>query len=140
MTDRESFGPEFIVPAGYGELMRDRRHYSQAVRVGPLVLVAGQGGWDDELSLPVTVEAQLRQVFANIGRVLEAAGCSWADVVELTSYHVGLDRSMLDTTVELLREHCPGHQPVWTALGVARLARPEMLVEISVRAIALDPA
>jgi enamine deaminase RidA (YjgF/YER057c/UK114 family) len=132
--------PEFIVPRGYGELMRDRRHYSQAVRVGPLVLVAGQGGWDDELTLPAGVGEQLRQAFANIGRVLEAAGSSWADVVELTSYHVDLDRDALDATVELLREHCPGHQPVWTAIGVARLARPEMLVEISARAVARDPA
>ncbi len=43
-------GPEFIVPAGYGELMRERRHYSQAVRIGPFLLVAGQGGWTPELA------------------------------------------------------------------------------------------
>jgi enamine deaminase RidA (YjgF/YER057c/UK114 family) len=132
--------PEFVVPPGYGELMRDRRHYSQAVRVGPFVLVAGQGGWNDELALPASAAGQLRQAFTNIGRVLEAAGASWADVVELTSYHVDLDREALDTTVELLREHCPAHQPVWTALGVARLARPEMQVEISARAVVRDRA
>jgi len=127
--------PEFLVPAGYGELMRDRRHYSQGVRVGPLVLVAGQGGWTPELTFPESREEQLRLAFANVATVLAEAGLGWEEVVEVTSYHVGLDPEVLDQMVGLLRAHCPDHQPLWTVLGVAMLARPEMCVEISVRAV-----
>jgi enamine deaminase RidA (YjgF/YER057c/UK114 family) len=132
-------GPEFVVPAGYGELMRDRRHYSQAVRVGRFLLVAGQGGWTPELVLPESREQQLRLAFANVATVLAAAGSSWEEVVEVTSYHVGLDPGALDQMVALLRAHCPHHQPLWTVLGVAALARPEMVVEIAVRAVRAAP-
>jgi enamine deaminase RidA (YjgF/YER057c/UK114 family) len=128
--------PEFIVPAGYGEELRDRRHYSQAVRVGDSLLVAGQGGWRSDLSLPESRDEQLRLAFANVASVLDAAGSSWAEVVEVTSYHVGIDPGLLDAMVALLREHCPNHRPLWTVLGVASLARPQMAVEITVRAVA----
>jgi enamine deaminase RidA (YjgF/YER057c/UK114 family) len=132
--------PEFIVPEGYGEIMRDRRHYSQAVRVGPFVIVAGQGGWNDELALPTGPGEQLRLAFRNVGSVLAAAGSAWEEVIEVTSYHVDLDAAALDATVALLREHCPRQRPLWTALGVARLARAEMRVEIAVRAVTPDPS
>ena len=33
-----------------------------------------------------------------------------------------------------LRKYCPGHQPVWTLIGPAKLAFPEMKVEIQVEA------
>jgi enamine deaminase RidA (YjgF/YER057c/UK114 family) len=115
--------------------MRERRHYSQAVRVGDLLLVAGQGGWTPELVLPPARDEQLGLAFANVAAVLAAAGSSWDEVVEVTSYHVGIDPGLLDAMVELLRRYCPRHQPLWTVLGVASLARPEMLVEITVRAV-----
>ena len=118
--------------------MRERRHYSQAVRVGTFLLVAGQGGWTPELTFPASREEQLRLAFANVSTVLAAAGSSWEEIVELTSYHVGLDSEVLDAMVVLLREHCPHHQPLWTALGVAALARPGMVVELTVRAVRTD--
>ncbi len=127
--------PEFLVPAGYGELMHARRHYSQGVRIGSYVLVAGQGGWNDELLVPDDPGEELRLAFGNVGTVLAAAGAAWSDVIELTTYHVDLDAGALDATAVLLREHCPRHEPLWTVLGVARLARPEMRIEISARAV-----
>jgi enamine deaminase RidA (YjgF/YER057c/UK114 family) len=115
--------------------MRDRRHYSQGVRIDRFLLVAGQGGWTPELTFPAEPGQQMRLAFANVSTVLAAGGSSWLEVVEVTSYHVGLDGAALDLMVELLREHCPAHQPLWTVLGVAALARPEMVVEIAVRAV-----
>ena len=127
--------PEFLVPAGYGQLMHERRHYSQGVRVGAFVIVAGQGGWTDELKVPDDPLEELRLAFRNVGTVLAEGGAGWNDVIEVTSYHVDLDASALDATALLLREHCPGHEPLWTVLGVARLARPEMRIEITARAV-----
>ena len=100
-----------------------------------VLLVAGQGGWTQELMFPSSPKEQLRLAFANVATVLAAAGSSWSEVVEVTTYHVGLGPEVLDQTVALLREHCPDHQPLWTVLGVAALARPEMCVEITVRAL-----
>ncbi len=36
--------PEFFATPGYGDVMRARLHYSQAVRSGDRVETSGQGG------------------------------------------------------------------------------------------------
>jgi enamine deaminase RidA (YjgF/YER057c/UK114 family) len=126
--------PRFLVPAGVGEHMRDNYHYSQGVQVGDMVYVTGQGGWDATFTIPDDVHDQVRRAFANIATVLAEADATWADVIDITSYHVDLDESVLGTMVEQLREHCPKHQPLWTVVGVASLALPAMKVEITANA------
>lgn len=128
--------PHFLVPKGYGEHMRDNYHYSQGVQMGDMIYVTGQGGWDANFNLSDGVHDQIRQVFKNVETVLEEAGASWENVIDITSYHVELDESVLGTMVEELRRYCPSHQPLWTVIGVAKLALPLMKVEISANAVA----
>ena len=127
--------PRFLVPAGVGEHMRDNYHYSQGVQVGDLIFVTGQGGWDERFEIPDEVGDQIRNAFQNIETVLREADASWQDVIEITSYHVGLDEQVLATMVEELRRYCPNHQPLWTVIGVASLALPQMKVEITSNAV-----
>jgi enamine deaminase RidA (YjgF/YER057c/UK114 family) len=127
--------PRFLVPKGYGEFMRDTYHYSQGVQVGDLVFVTGQGGWDDAFEVAGDVTVQIRHAFRNVETVLAEANLTWADVIDITSYHVGVDESVLGTMVEELRSHCPDHQPLWTVIGVAALALPAMKVEITANAV-----
>jgi enamine deaminase RidA (YjgF/YER057c/UK114 family) len=128
--------PRFLVPKGYGEFMRDTYHYSQGVQVGDLVFVTGQGGWDDTFEIPDDITAQIGNAFRNVGTVLAEADLTWANVIDITSYHVGIEESVLGTMVEQLRSHCPDHQPLWTVIGVASLALPTMKVEITANAVA----
>jgi 2-iminobutanoate/2-iminopropanoate deaminase len=60
--------------------------YSQAVRAGDFVFVSGMTGRDPNSAgkLPDGVEAQATQMFANLDAILNAAGCSPADVVKVT--------------------------------------------------------
>jgi enamine deaminase RidA (YjgF/YER057c/UK114 family) len=68
--------------------------------------------------------------------VLAEGGSSWDYVVDVISYHVGeIDESVLGTMVEQLRTWCPSHQPLWTVLGVERLALPPMKAEIMANAV-----
>jgi enamine deaminase RidA (YjgF/YER057c/UK114 family) len=127
--------PRFLVPKGVGEQMRDSYHYSQGVQVGDMVYVTGQGGWSDEFSFSEDVHEQVRQAFRNVETVLAEAGASWQHVIDITSYHVQLDEAVLGTMVEQLRAHCPNHQPLWTVIGVASLALPQMQVEITATAV-----
>ena len=61
--------------------------YSQAVRVGNLVYTAGQIGIDPATGkLKEGLEAQTRQVMANLQAVLEAAGASLSSVVKTTIF------------------------------------------------------
>jgi 2-iminobutanoate/2-iminopropanoate deaminase len=59
--------------------------YSQAVRAGALVYVSGLVGIDvatGDLAGP-TIQEQTRQALANCRAVLQAAGATWEDVVEV---------------------------------------------------------
>jgi len=59
--------------------------YSQAIRTGDLVFVNGQTGRDPETGkLEEGLEAQSRRTLSNIEAILNAAGCSPADVVKVT--------------------------------------------------------
>lgn len=60
--------------------------YSQAIRTsGDLVFVTGQTGRDIGTGkLEVGLEAQTRRVLANVDAILNAAGCTNADIVKVT--------------------------------------------------------
>ncbi len=59
--------------------------YSQAVRRGNMLFLAGQGGFDAQTGQLVSndVEEQTRQTLRNLQYVLEAAGAMWDDVVSM---------------------------------------------------------
>src|SRR5215469_5011560 len=62
-----------------------RGTYSQAVRTGDLVFVTAQTGRDPETGkLEEGLEAQTRRMLSNIDAILNAAGCSAADIVKVT--------------------------------------------------------
>lgn len=58
--------------------------YSQAIRTGDLVFVNAQTGRNETGKLEEGLEAQTRQMLANIEAILNAAGCSPADIVKCT--------------------------------------------------------
>lgn len=59
--------------------------YSQAIRVGNLVFVAAQTGRDPGTGkLLEGLEAQTRQMLANVEAILNAAGCTQGDIVRTT--------------------------------------------------------
>lgn len=59
--------------------------YSQAIRTGDLVFVTAQTGRDpDTGKLDDGLEAQTRRTLSNIDAILNAAGCSPADIVKVT--------------------------------------------------------
>ena len=62
--------------------------YSQAVRAGDLLFASGQIALDPTSGtiVPGGVEAETRQVLANLTAVLTAGGASWADVVRTTIF------------------------------------------------------
>jgi 2-iminobutanoate/2-iminopropanoate deaminase len=59
--------------------------YSQGIRTGDLVFVTAQTGRDpDTGKLEEGLEAQTRRMFSNTDAILNAAGCSPADIVKVT--------------------------------------------------------
>lgn len=61
--------------------------YSQAIATGDLVFCAGQLGTDPATGeLAEGVEAQAERALRNLEAVLDAAGCTFADVVKTTCF------------------------------------------------------
>lgn len=96
------------------------------------------GGWDPKtFKIPDDVNAQIDQAFANVELTLKDSGIKdgWKTVFRVNSYHVGLqgnEQETLARMVENMKKYMPDHQPIWTCIGVAALAEPEMKVEIEV--------
>lgn len=124
---------ESVCPSAMETLYSDF-HFSPASKVGDTIWVSGQVGSDSSGKPTVGMEAQARLAFSNLETVLEAAGASLADVVDLMTFHTHFHRDIGDF-VKVKDEFITSDYPAWTAIGVAELARPEYLVEI--RAIAV---
>ena len=110
--------------------------YAAAVRAGGLVFVAGQVPVDDDgRVVGDAVDAQTRQVFRNLERVLGATGSSMHSVIKLTVY--ATSREYLGAIREV-RHAIFGRSdyPASTFLVVRGLAAPEYLVEIEAVALA----
>lgn len=136
--------PIFSVTPGYGDHQLREFHYSQAVRYGNRIETAGQGGWDERWRYPESVREEVIAAFDNVERTLATAGASWRDVVHVHSYHLPdadgqIGREHLDTMVEQFRRRMGDRAPLWTCIGVAALAGPQMRVEIQVTAIEASP-
>lgn len=59
--------------------------HSQAIRTGDLVFLTGQTGRDPETGqLEEGLEAQTHRMLSNIAAILNAAGCTPADIVKVT--------------------------------------------------------
>jgi len=92
--------------------------YSPAVRAGDWLVLAGQVGLD-----PVTgrivdgVEAQARQVLANIGAVLADCGASMADVAKTTVFvtDMGDFAAVNAVYAEAFGDHKPARSTVQVA-------------------------
>lgn len=76
------------------EAAAGRGPYPQAIHVGPLVLLSGQGPLSRETNQPIDEDftAQVRLTFSNVEKILLAAGLSLAHVVKVTVYLTDIQR------------------------------------------------
>lgn len=122
MTER---GP--IIPTG-SEKGYERFHFAPAYRAGDTVYVSGVIGTGDE------AEEQFASAFDSLKSVLEAAGSSLANVVEMTTFHVNMSETL--GTFMAARDNAMSEPwPAWTAIGCTELAMPHGLAEVKVVAI-----
>ncbi len=120
---------------GATQAMYDNYHFSQATRVGNTIWVSGQVGIDAAGAVGTGMEAQARLAFQALQTVLEAAGATLADVVELTTFHTNL-RGEMRAFARVKDAFFPDRYPSWTAVGTTELALPGLCVEIRAVAVA----
>ncbi|MCA8256874.1 RidA family protein [Burkholderia sp. AU31624] len=123
-----------IVPSAF-QPWYDAYHFSPATRVGDTIWVSGQVGLDAQMQPADGVQAQARIAFESLKLILEEAGASLADVVELTTFHTDLQRET-EGFATVKDEYFPTRYPSWTAVGVTQLALPGLCVEVRAVAVA----
>jgi enamine deaminase RidA (YjgF/YER057c/UK114 family) len=123
---------EIIIPKGMESLF-EKFHYAPAVKVDNTLYIAGMLGRDENLQVIEGAEAQYIQAFENLKAVLEAAGATLENVVDLVTYHTDMRDIM--RFMEVKNRYFTKDYPAWTAIGVSALAMPGLLVEIKATAV-----
>lgn len=105
--------------------------YSQAVRVGDTISVAGTLGMGEGLTIPDDIGEETALAYRNIAETLAHFGADMADVVEQRVYVTDIDAAMEANDIRQ-RVFPAGGLPVSTMVEVSRLVIPQAKVEISV--------
>ncbi|ETN39564.1 uncharacterized protein HMPREF1541_05790 [Cyphellophora europaea CBS 101466] len=125
---------QYFTYKGFGERVQKDTHYSQAVRIGNIVKISGQCGWDRLTEeIPSDIGQQVDRVFDNVEHTLrQAGGSGWEQVYQIRLYAAPFDMEVTEHFIRNLRKYLPNHQPLLTGVGVAALyggARLEVEVE-----------
>jgi 2-iminobutanoate/2-iminopropanoate deaminase len=115
-------------------------HYTDAVRANGLLFVSGIVAVDAGGAVVGAgdVVAQAKQVFALLGRVLDAAGAAPGDVVKVTVYL--LDKGDRERINPVRRRFFGAARPASTLVEVSGLAVPGALLEVEAVALARSAA
>jgi enamine deaminase RidA (YjgF/YER057c/UK114 family) len=117
-------------------------YYAHVTKAGNMVFVAGQAavGKDNEMVGVGDITAQAEEVFQQLQQCLRAAGTDLSHVVKLNTFLTRPEdnRPVAAVRSKYLRE--AGLRPASTMVIVARLARPEMLIEVECIAVVPDSA
>ncbi len=100
------------------------------------VFFSGFTGSRKDGSISKDPEEQIRQAFSKVNLVLKESGLTPSDIVEMTTYHIGL-RNHLNLFKSIRIEFIEEPYPAWTAIEVAGFVREDAIVEI--RIIARQP-
>lgn len=125
---------DVIFPPGR-QALYERHRYSAAVRSGDLLFVSGQVGSREDGTPEPDFAKQVQLAFDRLNAVLAAAGASFDDVVDVTTFHTDPERQF--EAVMAVRDGVIGAPPYpnWTAVGVTWLAG----FDFEIKAIARIP-
>jgi enamine deaminase RidA (YjgF/YER057c/UK114 family) len=119
-----------VIPA-WMKPIYDAYAFSPAVIDGEYLRCSGMIGLRPDLSVPEDPNAQFTLAFENLRGLLAEAGLRLSDVVEMTSYHVGL-KAHMHAFLAVKNQFMTAPHAAWTAVGISELAVPGALVEIQV--------
>lgn len=124
-----------VLPSERQASVYETYQYAPAVRVGDTVWVSGIPAGPGD-----TYEEKARNAFKRLGEVLTAAGATFDDVVEITTFHApapdtGTFAAEFARLLAIHREFFQHGYPAWTAVGTTALLAPGAPFEM--RAVAV---
>lgn len=107
--------------------------YSAAIRSGDLLFVSGQVGSREDGTPEPDFAAQVRLAFANLQATLAAGGCTFDDIVDVTTFHTDPQTQFETITAVKNEVFTQAPYPSWTALGVNWLAGFDFEIKVIAR-------
>lgn len=114
---------------------------------GKFIALAGQTGLGFDGTVPKGIVAQAIAAYQHVLDALKAAGATPKDILHVRHYIVNdtgdaevdavdvVDRGWADEWIKFMEKHGSGHLPPDTVLGVASLAKKELLYEVECWAV-----
>ncbi|GAA5618632.1 RidA family protein [Brucella anthropi] len=127
MTRRET-----IFPADRSALY-DKHRYSAAIRSGDLLFVSGQVGSRSDGTPEPDFAKQVQLAFDNLEATLKAAGATFDDIVDITSFHTDPENQFEAVLQIKDRIFSAPPFPNWTAIGVSWLAGFDFEIKVIAR-------
>lgn len=129
---------DVVFPPGRHALY-ERNRYSPAIKSDGFLFVSGQVGSREDGSPEPELQAQVRLAFNNLNAILNAAGCTFDDVVDVTVFMVDPQ-----ATFERIWEVVPefwgeAPHPTITAVGVTWLYGFDFEIKVIAK-LPADPA
>lgn len=120
-----------------GRAFQEKYGYADAVIAGDSVYLSGVvvGLAPGETDMVAAYD----RTFRHIGTILARAGVTWADVVDITSFHTDV-KTQLDAMATAKNRYIKAPFPGWTAIGVTRLLPDTGITEIKIIARRPVPA
>jgi len=127
MTQRD-----VVFPPGR-QALYERNRYSPAIRSNGFLFVSGQVGSTEDGSPEPELDTQVRRAFSNLNGILDAAGCSFDDVVDVTVFIVDPE-AKFERIWEVVSEFWgQAPYPTVTAIGVTWLYGFEFEIKVIAR-------
>ncbi|PDO89754.1 RidA family protein [Kosakonia sacchari] len=123
---------EPVFPA-HRHALYEQHGYSAAIRSGDLLFVSGQVGSRADGSPEPDFAAQVRLAFDNLQATLASAGCTFDDLIDVTTFHTDPENQFA-TIMQVKQALFPQPPyPNWTAVGVNWLAGFDFEIKVIAR-------
>ncbi|PIO97014.1 RidA family protein [Pleomorphomonas carboxyditropha] len=107
--------------------------YSAAIRTGDLLFVSGQVSSRADGSPEPDFRRQVELAFENLGATLQAAGCTFDDIVDVTTFHTDPENQFAAIMAVKQQIFSQRPYPNWTAVGVNWLAGFDFEIKVIAR-------
>ena len=121
-----------IFPANRHALY-EKHGYSAAVRSGDFLFVSGQVGSRDDGSTEPDFAKQVQLAFDNLKNVLAAAGATFDDIIDVTTFHTDPEKQFETIMAVKATAFSEKPYPTWTAVGVNWLAGFDFEIKVIAR-------
>jgi enamine deaminase RidA (YjgF/YER057c/UK114 family) len=107
--------------------------YSAAIATGDLLFVSGQVGSRSDGSPEPDFTEQVRLAFGNLEATLAAGGCTFHDIVDVTTFHTDPSNQFEAVMAAKSQAFPTPPYPNWTAIGVTWLAGFDFEIKVIAR-------